>query len=159
MQPPFQNNVLNEEEEVEELEYEDLDQNINHLEEESYESFLTKYQYQNSKFFYDIYTSPADNYETDSKNSYNIRSSARQVAQIPKNKVVAPTKQWPDPSLEKKQNHMLNKSKVTECEETNRTNQDFNFENELSKVKIPVPLTELMKIPSIRDHAYRMLKS
>ena len=29
---PFQNNLLNEEEEVEELEYEYLDQNINHLE-------------------------------------------------------------------------------------------------------------------------------
>ena len=34
VQPPFQNNLLNEEEEVEELEYEDLDQNFNHLEEE-----------------------------------------------------------------------------------------------------------------------------
>ena len=31
--PPFQNNFLNEEEEDEELEYEDLDQNINNLEE------------------------------------------------------------------------------------------------------------------------------
>ena len=32
--PSFQNNLSNEEEEVEELEYEDLDQNFNHLEEE-----------------------------------------------------------------------------------------------------------------------------
>ena len=40
VQPPFQNNLLNEEEEVEELEYEYLDQNINHLEEESYEVSL-----------------------------------------------------------------------------------------------------------------------
>ena len=51
VQPSFQNNLLNEEEEIEELGYEDLDQNINHLEEESYESFLTKYQYQNLEFF------------------------------------------------------------------------------------------------------------
>ena len=34
VQPPFQNNLLNEEEGVEDLEYEDLDQNINHLEED-----------------------------------------------------------------------------------------------------------------------------
>ena len=35
----------------------------------------------------------------------------------------------------------------------------MDFENELSKVKIHVPLIELMKIPSFRDPAYRMLKT
>ena len=35
----------------------------------------------------------------------------------------------------------------------------MDFENELSKVKIHVPLIELMKIPSFRDLAYRMLKT
>ena len=34
VQPPFQNNLLNEEEEVEELEFKYLDHNINHIEEE-----------------------------------------------------------------------------------------------------------------------------
>ena len=82
------------------------------------------------------------------KKSCNLRSSARQVAQILKNKVDAPTKKWFDPSLEKKQNHRINKAKVTELEEVNKSNEGFNFENELSKVKIHVPLTELMKIPS-----------
>ena len=127
VQPHFQNNLLNEEKEVEELEYEDLDQSIYNLEEESYESFLTKDQYQNSEIFHDFYTSPADIYQTDPKNSYNLRSGARKVAQIPKNKVVSPTKQWPDPSLEKKQSHRINKSKVIELEETNRSNQGFIF--------------------------------
>ena len=102
VQPHFQNNLLNEEKEVEELEYEDLDQSIYNLEEESYENFLTKDQYQNSEIFDDFYTSPANIYQTDPKNSYNLRSGARKVAQIPKKKVVSPTKQWPDPSLEKK---------------------------------------------------------
>ena len=53
---------------------------------------------------------------------------------------------------------MLNKAKVIELEEVNKSNQGFNFENELSKVKIPIPLTKLMKIPSFRDPAYRMMK-
>ena len=44
-------------------------------------------------------------------------------------------------------------------EETNRGNQGFNFENELNKLKILVPLIELMKIPSFKDPAYRILKS
>ena len=54
---------------------------------------------------------------------------------------------------------MVNKAKLTELEETNKNNQGFNFEYELSKVKIPVPLIELMKIPSFKDPAYIMLKS
>ena len=63
VQPPFQNNLLNEEEEVEELEYEYLDQNINHLEEEWHESFLTKAQYKNSGYFDDFsYSYPTDIY-------------------------------------------------------------------------------------------------
>ena len=44
-------------------------------------------------------------------------------------------------------------------EETNNNMQGFNFEYEFSKAKIPVPLIELLKIPSLRDHAHRMLKS
>ena len=49
IQPPFQNNLLNEEGEVEDIEYEDFDQDINHLEDELYESYLTKDQYLNAE--------------------------------------------------------------------------------------------------------------
>ena len=46
---------MNEEEEFEELEYGYLDQNINHLKEESSKSFLTKVHYQNSEYFDNIH--------------------------------------------------------------------------------------------------------
>ena len=93
VQPPFQNNLLNEEDEVEVLEYEHLDQNIN-PKEESYEFFLTKVEYQNYEYFDDFsYTSPADIYQKDPKRYYNIISGAKQVVQIPKNKVSSPIKQ------------------------------------------------------------------
>ena len=65
VQAPFQNHLLNVEEEVEELEYEYLDWNINHLEEESYEIFLTKAQYKNYGYFDDFsYSYPTDIYQT-----------------------------------------------------------------------------------------------
>ena len=105
------------------------------------------------------YTSPADIYQTDPKRSYNLRSGAKEVAQIPKKKVATPAKQWLDPSLENKHNHRINKAKATELEEINKSNQGFNFENELSKVNVPVRLTKMMKIPSFRDPSYKMLKS
>ena len=37
--------------------------------------------------------------------------------------------------------------------------QTFNFENELCKVKIPVPLTELRKNPCYRNHVLKVLSS
>ena len=92
--------MLNAEEEVE-LEYKDLDQNINHIEEESSESFLTKTHYQKSEYFDElIYTSSVDIYQAYPKLSYNLRYGANQVPQILKKKVVSPIKQWHDPSLE-----------------------------------------------------------
>ena len=111
IQPPFQNNLLNEEGEVEDIEYEDLDQNINHLEDELYERYLTKDQYQTFELLEDFYSSSNDIYQTDRKKSYNLRSGVKQVVQNPKKKVAA--KRYPDPSLEKKHNHNLNKAKIT----------------------------------------------
>ena len=84
--------MLNGEEEDEELEYEYLDQNINNLEEATYEIFFTKDQYQNSKYFDDFYTASAEVYQTDPNKSYNLRYGAKQIAQSPKKKVVAPAK-------------------------------------------------------------------
>ena len=49
--------------------------------------------------------------------------------------------------------------KVAEVEEVNTNVQNFNFENELSKIKIPVPFIELMKNPSYRNPVLKMLGS
>ena len=37
--------------------------------------------------------------------------------------------------------------------------QTFNFENELCKIKIPVPFTELMKNPCYRNPVLKMIDS
>ena len=57
----------------------------------------------------------------------------------PKKKAVA--KEYPDLPSKKKQHQRPSKANIIELEETNKGNQGFNFENELNKLKIPVPLT------------------
>ena len=37
--------------------------------------------------------------------------------------------------------------------------QNFNLENELGKIKIPMPFTELMKNPSYKDSVLKMIGS
>ena len=82
IQPPFQNNLLNEEGEVEDIEYEDFDQDINHIKDELYESYLTKDQYLNAEILEDY--SHDDIYQTETKKSYNLRSRVKQVVRNPK---------------------------------------------------------------------------
>ena len=46
-----------------------------------------------------------------------------------------------------------------EVEEVNKTVQNFNLENELGKIKIPMPFTELMKNPSYKESVLKMIGS
>ena len=43
-----------------------------------------------------------------------------------------------------------------EVEEVNKTVQNFNLENELGKIKIPMPFTELMKNPSYKESVLKI---
>ena len=88
--------------------------------------------------------------------SYNLRSGRKQVSQVLKKKIYPPTKQLPNQTKERRQNHG-DQDKATEIEEMNKNVQTFNFENELHKVKIPVPLTELMKNLFYRNPALKMI--
>ena len=46
-----------------------------------------------------------------------------------------------------------------EVEEVNKGLHNFNLENELEKIKIPMPFTELMKNPSYKNSVMRMISS
>ena len=46
-----------------------------------------------------------------------------------------------------------------EVEEVNKAVQNFNLENELGKIKIPMLFTELMKNPSYKDSVLKMIGS
>ena len=60
--------------------------------------------------------------------------------------------------LEKKQNQD-NQKKNVEIEEVNKSMQNFNLENELGKIKIPMPFTKLMKNPSYKNSVLKMIGS
>ena len=100
----------------------------------------------------------ADVYQNEPKKTLNLRSGPKQVVQNPKKKVVVPTKQQSDPVSEKKQIQDKQK-KSMEVEEVNKTVQNFNLENELGKINIPMPFTELMKNPSYKESVLKMIGS
>ena len=75
IQHPFHNNLLNEEGEVEDIEYKDFDQDINHVEDELYEIYLTKDKHLNAEILEDY--SHDDIYQTEPKKSYNLRSGVK----------------------------------------------------------------------------------
>jgi len=87
-----------------------------------------------------------------------LRSGPKQVVQNPKKKVVVPTKHQYDLVSEEKQIQDKQK-KSMEVEEVNKTVQNFNLENELGKIKIPMPFTELMKNPSYKESVLKMIIS
>ena len=49
--------------------------------------------------------------------------------------------------------------KTTEVEEVNKNIQNFSLENELGKLKILVPLTELIKNPSYKETVLKVINS
>ena len=49
--------------------------------------------------------------------------------------------------------------KNTEVEEVNKTVHNFSLENELGKLKIHVPLTELIKNPSYKETVLKVMNS
>ena len=99
-----------------------------------------------------------DTYHIEPKKTLNLRSGPKQAVQNPKKKVVLPPKQQSDQVLEKKQNQDKQKKNV-EVEEVNKSMQNFNLENELCKIKIPMPFIELMKNPSYKNSVLKMIGS
>ena len=159
--PPLQNNVADEEEVDDEVIFEDTVQDVNHFGEILSGGFVTEEEFLNAKCYdADMFETEddlglkmtvvtTDVYQNELKKTVNLRSGPKQVVQRPKKKVVVPTKQQSDPLSEKKQVPGKQRKNM-EVEEINKTMQNFTLENELGKLKIPVPLTEIMKNTSYK---------
>ena len=107
------------------------------------EGFLTKQEYQDSKFFdANIYQTKsdlslevsADICQSEPKKAINLRSGPKQIVQIPKKKIGSPPKQ-PSNQTREKRVDQGDPDKVVEVEEVNKNVHNFNFENELCKIK------------------------
>ena len=170
MPPPLQNNVADEEEVDDELIFDETDQDMNHFREGLSGGFVTKEEFLNAEYYdADMFETEddsglektnvtADVCQNELKKTVNLRSGPKQVVQVSKKKVAVPAKQSSDPMTEKRQ--VSEKPKKTiETEEVNKTVQNFSLENELGNLKIPVPLTELIKNPSYKESVLKMLNS
>ena len=100
----------------------------------------------------------ADIYQSDPKKTINLRSGPKQVVKNPKKKAILLPKQQSDSALGKKQNQDK-PEKVIEVEEVNKNMHNFNLKNELCKIKIPMPFTELIKNPSYKKSVLKMIGS
>ena len=80
------------------------------------------------------------------------------MVQNPKTKAIPPRKQHSNAALGKNPNQDK-LEKVIEVEEVNKNMQNFNFENELCKIKVPIPFIELIKNPCYNNSVLKMMGS
>jgi hypothetical protein len=172
IRPPFQNAMLDEEQQPSHDEVEEADE-INCFGDENDSSFLTQVDYEEALMDQQIHEASIEEsvYLTDDQKGYNLRSKSvvpkplivapvknkEVVAPVKSKEVVAkqppaPVKQTSSPTKQQqKQTQPLAKEQVSlkapsnEVKVSDRSTFSFNFESEIQKVKIPMPLTELMK--------------
>ena len=89
--------------------------------------------------------------------SYGLRSGVKHAAQAKKMVKAHPIKQ--NVSSNQKQIVKEKKDEVVSLEEVNKAVSGFILEHELNKVKIPVPLTELIKSKVYREAAFKTFRN
>jgi ribonuclease HI len=160
---PFQNVVLEEEQELSHGEVEEED-DINCFGDDVDSSFLTQTDYEEALMNEQINEASIEEsfYQTDDQPGYNLRSktvASKPLLAAPGKKKdvaakqpVAPAKQISTPAKQQqKQLQPQAKEQVSlrapsnEVRPSDKISYSFNFESEIQKVKIPMPLTELMK--------------
>jgi ribonuclease HI len=160
---PFQNAMLEEEHELPHDEVEEED-DINCFGDENDSSFLTQVDYEEAQMDEEIHEASIEEYfyQTDDQPGYNLRSKTAApkpllAAPGKKKEVVAkqpaaPVKQTSTPAKQQQKQlqpqakeQVILRAPPNEVKTSDRLSYSFNFESEIQKVKIPMPLTELMK--------------
>ena len=149
--------------EIDEGELEDLEEqehNISQFDDNTSFHFFTKVNYHYATML-DYYEE--NNFEQEMsmpeicqevpQKSYGLRSRVKHAAQAKKVVKHVPFKQRLP--LEKKQVVHENIDKVVVPEEVNKGTSGFNLEHEINKIKIHVPLTELIKNKSYMEATFK----
>ena len=136
--------------------------NISQFDDDASSHFLTRSDYQ--------YATELDQYEEHDyqmsmpevcqempQKSYGLRSGVKHAAQTKKVVKAFPLKQ----NLPANPKQIVNqrKNEVVNPEEMTKSVSGFSFEHELNKVKIPVPLTELIKSKVYREAAFKTFRN
>jgi ribonuclease HI len=85
-----------------------------------------------------------------------VKKAETQTKEIePRNKVTTSTKITSDKAIQT--NKLVRESPEVLTKETDKANTSYNFENELNKIKIPIPLVELAKNPTYRKQIAKVM--
>jgi hypothetical protein len=185
VRPPFQNAVLDEDQQPLHEEPEDAD-DINCFGDENDSSFLTQIDYEEALMDQQTQEASAEEaiYLKDDQKGYNLRFKKNVVPkasivapvkdkedsppvkskEVAANQPLSPKKQSPPPAKQqKKQIQPPIKEQVSlkapshEVKISNKPSSSFNFKSEIQKVKIPMPLTELMKNAAFKETILKSL--
>jgi hypothetical protein len=159
VQTPLQNNLVDDEEGNNEEE----DQEIHCLGDTIASPHLTQTAYEESLMCNQLNELSKGEKINEAQNKYNLRSKQKdgkpsastqpKKSDTPSKVVAAPNKETGE-----QKNHPIIKAPVQEVKEIQKPHSYFNFENEIQKIKIPVPLLELMKNEDFKKSISKMLQ-
>jgi hypothetical protein len=161
IQAPLQNNLVNNEEREEE----ELDPEIHCIEDTSPFPHLTQSAYEESLINSQINElSKGEKAKDNSPNRYNLRSKKKEgKSDISDQPLLAerPAKPATNTAKEKKAQNIspIAKAPVPEVREIPKPPSSFSFEHEIQKIRIPVPLSELVKNEYFKRSLSKLLLS
>jgi hypothetical protein len=160
IQTPLQNNIVVDEEGEEE----ELDPEIHCLRDTSPFPHLTQSAYEESLLDNQINELSKGGKSNNSPNKYNLRSKKKEGKfDVPDLdlRVEKPAKNVANNNKEKKAQNPspVAKDLIPEVREVLKPPPSFNFEHEIQKIRIPVPLSELVKHEDFKKSLSKLLQS
>jgi hypothetical protein len=137
---------------------EDQEDHIHCVKAELEKSFLTQNDYEEALTNEQMNELSDDNgvFQANEKNRYNLRSKAAAAKQSttppPQKKNLVPAKQQNQDQLNLKEPQIALKAPSHEVKTSYKTSLSLNLEAEIQKIKIPIPLVELMKNESFKKN-------
>jgi hypothetical protein len=161
IQAPFQNNLVVDEEE---RETEELEPEIHCLEDIPPFPHLTQTAYEESLMDSQLNKLSKGDKASGGRGRYNLRSDKKKTTpDIPEKstKTEKPAKEVADSHRVKKHQPLspIVHNHVPEIREIPKPTSSFNFEHEIQKIRIPVPLIELIKHEEFKKRFSELLKS
>jgi hypothetical protein len=159
VQTPLQNNMVDDEE----GEDEGTDQEIHCLGDTSTSPHLTQSAYEESLMNNQLNELSKGEKTKENQNKYNLRSKQKEgnpstSNQPKKSENYAKTVTTTSKENEEQNNQPVIKAHVPEIKEILKSPSSFSFENEIQKIKIPVPFLELIKNEEFKRYLSKMLQ-
>jgi hypothetical protein len=160
IQTPLQNNLVDEEKREEE----DLDPEIHYIGDTSPFPHLTQSAYEESLMTSQMNELSKGEKTSNSPNKYNLRSKKKEgKSDVPDHpsRAEEPTRDAVNNNKEKKSHNPppMAKEPVPEVREIMKPPSPFKFEHDIQKIRIPIPLSELVKHEDFKKSLFKQLES